>query len=302
MQQTKVVGTALVIFLILTVGRGLDGQESEPPFSKPINIVVILDTSDRVSKERNPNQLEKDIVIVKGIANLFAELLLDELRYQERHTWLRHCLAFVVPEQPETTPIPQDVIGKLKIWPTNKDRESASARRVKEMRDELLAAIDGLYQLVEKGERFTGSDIWKWFRASGAEYLKPNTRNYIICISDGYLDFNRSIQRGRPKIGNKTSYIPYPQVVKFRNDPNWESKLSSEGHGLLEIEKDFSPYDVKFLMVEIKLRHMLDLPILKKYWQTWLRSMGITDSEFAESQPDPQIVQEKIMALISQKQ
>ena len=302
MEKTKVFRTAIAIFFILIVGKGSDGKESDPPPSKLVNIVVILDTSDRVSKEKNPNQLKKDIVIAKGIVKLFADRLLDELKHQERDTWLRHYLAFVVPEQPEITPIPQGIIGKLKIWPTNKDRDHASARRVKEMRDELLQAIDELYQLVEKQKKFTGSDIWRWFRASGSEYLKPNAQNYIICLSDGYLDFNKSIQDKRPKIGNRTSYIPYTQVVKFRKNPNWEQKFDSEGHGLLEIEKDFSSYDVKFLMVEIRLRYMLDLPLLEKYWRTWLESMGINDSEFMEWQLDPQIVKEKITAFIVQNQ
>ncbi len=302
MEKIKVFGTIIGVFLILIVGKGLDGQESKLPPPKPINIVVILDTSDRVSKERNPDQLEKDIVIAKGIVKLFADCLLDELKHQERDTWLRHFLAFVVPEQPYTTPIPQSIIGKLKIWPTDKDREIASARRVREMRDELLETISELYQLVEKQRKFTGSDIWKWIRASGEAYLKKDMQNYIICLSDGYLDFNKGIQDKRPKIGNKTSYIPYTQVVEFRTDLNWEPKFDSEGHGLLEIEKDFRSYDVKFLMVEIKLRHMLDLPILEKYWRTWLEPMGINNSEFMESQPDPQIVKEKITAFISQNQ
>ena len=302
MKKTKVFGATIAVFFVLIVGKGSDGQESKPPPSKPINIVVILDTSDRVSKEKNPDQLEKDIVIAKGIVKLFADRLLDELKYQERDTWLRHFLAFVVPEQPYTTPIPQGIIGKLKIWPTDKDREIASARRVREMRDELLETISELYQLVEKQRKFTGSDIWKWMRASGEAYLKKDMQNYIICLSDGYLDFNKGIQDKRPKIGNKTSYIPYTQVVEFRTDLNLEPKFDSEGHGLLEIGKDFRAYDVKFLMVEIKLRHMLDLPILEKYWRTWLESMGINDSEFMEWQPDPQIVKEKITAFISQNQ
>ena len=302
MKKTKVFGTIIAAFLILMVGQGSTGQESAPSSPTPINIVVILDTSDRIAKAKNPDQLQKDIAIVKGIANLFVDLLLDELKNQERNTWLRHSLAFVVPEQPGTPPIPQGIIGKLKIWPTDKDRTSASARKVKEMRAALLATIDELYQVLKKQQQFTGSDIWQWFRASGLEYLKPNTQNYIICVSDGYLDFNKSIQRGRPKINNKTSYIPYTQVIKHRKDPNWEQQFDSAGHGLLGIGKDFSAYDVKFLMVEIKLRDLLDLPLLKKYWRTWLESMGINDSEFVESQPDPQIVKEKIKTFVSQHQ
>ena len=302
MEKTRVFGTALVIVLILIVGKGLDGQESEPPLSPAINIVVILDTSDRISKAENPGQLEKDIVITKGIVNLFTEILLYELRTQARDIWLRHSLAFVVPCQQDAAPIPQNIIGNLKIYPTDEDRLRASAHRVKEMRDELLETIDKLYLLLEEETNFTGSDIWNWFSASGDLYLNKDMQNYIICISDGYLDFNRSIQDRRDMIGNKTSYIPYKQIVTFREDLNWEQNFASEGHGLLEIGEDFSSYHVRFLMVEIKPRHMQvrDLPILEKYWRTWLESMGINDSDFVRAQSDPQIVKTKITKFVSQ--
>ena len=288
MEKIKVFGTIIAIFLILIVGKGSDGQESKPPPSKPINIVVILDTSDRVSKEKNPDQLEKDIVIAEGIVDFFEkELVLPEL-----YIGYPHRLAFVVPEQIGTDPIPLAI---------TKDT-GGGAPKFSQKKKELLKEIRDLYSSVEQQGKFTGSDIWDWFRRSAEAYLQQDAFNYIICISDGYLDFNKSIQRIRPKRGNKTSYIPYPQVVKFRDDPNREQIFDSEGHGLLGIEKDFSTYDVKFLMVEIKLRHMLDLPILEKYWRTWLESMGIKDSEFVEWQPDPQIVKEKITAFVSQNQ
>lgn len=305
MEKAKIFGTAIAICLILMVGRETRGQESETPPSKPINVVVILDTSDRVAKEKNPNQLKKDYAIAKGIVNLFVELLLDELKSQKRDTWFRHYLAFVVPEQPNITPIPQAIIEKLKIWPTDEDRRKITAKIIKTKKKELLETIDQLYQLVGNQEEFTGSDIWKWFRVSGKEYLQRNMQNYIICVSDGYLDFNRNIQATRPKVENKTSYIPYTQVTELRDHPNWKQEFESEGHGLLMNfgeDFDFSDYDVKFLMVEIKLRHMLDRPILEKYWQTWLESMGINDSEFVESQADPQIVKQKITPFISQNQ
>lgn len=52
-------------------------------------------------------------------------------------------------------------------------------------------------------------------------------------------------------------------------------------------------------MVEITHRHMLDLEIMTEYWQTWLKSMDITDSQFLPTQDDPQIVIEKIKEFIS---
>lgn len=148
--------------------------------------------------------------------------------------------------------------------------------------------------------KFTGSDIWDWFRKSAEARLQKGALNYIICISDGYLDFDADIQKNRPKRGNKTTFM---QVAKFRNDSNWEKKFDSEGHGLLVTEDftNFRDYNVKLLMIEIKLRpnYMLDRPIIEKYWRTWLDSMGITHSEFWESQDDTSIVIEKIKEFIS---
>ena len=220
-------------------------------------------------------------MIAEGIIDFFEKkLVLPEL-----YIGYPHRLAFVVPEQIGTAPIPLTI---------TKDT-GGGAPKFRQKKRELLKEIRDLYSSVEQQGKFTGSDIWDWFRRSAEVYLQQDAFNYIICVSDGYLDFNVDIPRA------KGTYIPYRDVVKFRKDPtNWERIFDSEGHGLLGIEKDFSSYDVKFLMVEIKLRHMLDLPILEKYWRTWLESMGIKDSEFVESQPDPQIVHEKITAFISQ--
>ena len=293
--KQKIFRVISAIFFVLIMGKESEGQESKSPSAKPVNIVVILDTSDRVSKEKNPDQADTDVEIAKNLVQSYYEGARRKMFSTQNR------LAFVVPDQPKIPPISREIIKKLKIWPTKEDRR-VGEKAFTPMKAELLVAIDQLYQLLETQQEFTGSDIWGWFRASGAAYLKKDMQNYIICLSDGYLDFNRSIQDRRPKRGNKTSYIPYTQVVRFRNDPSWEQKFDSEGHGMLEIKKDFSSYNVKFLMVEIKLRHMLDLPILEKYWQTWLGSMGINSSEFVESQPDSQIVQEKITAFISQNQ
>ena len=118
-------------------------------------------------------------------------------------------------------------------------------------------------------------------------------------MSDGYLDFNADIQAKRSKRGNKANYIPYRQVAKFRDTSNWKQKFHNEEHGLLAIGKNFSDYDVKFLMVEITCRDMFDLEIIEEYWRTWLESMGIADAEFLPAQDDPRIVKERIEKFIS---
>ena len=287
----------LFIVFILFLAVGCTGEKSDAknvsahtPPKQPVNIVVIIDTSDRVSNARNPHQIEKDIKITENIVNIFEETFVRPNLY----IGSRDTLAFVVPEQPEVPPIPQKISEHLKIWRTSRQR-AAGAPEFKKMKANLLGAIHGLYQHVGEQHQFTGSDIWRWFRDSAAVYLKPDARNYIICLSDGYLDFNHNIQIRRPK----RTYISYRQVATFRDTPNWKQKFHTEEHSLLGIGKDFSDYTAKFLMVEITHRHMLDPEIIKEYWQTWLKSMGITDSQFLSTQDDPQIVIEKIKEFIS---
>lgn len=289
----------IVSILVLAVGCTSEKSDAndistQPSPKKPVNIIVIVDTSDRVSKARNPRQIEKDIKITENIVNVFEEKFVRLNLY----IGSKDRLALTIPEQPNIPPIQQQTLENLKIWPTPKQR-AGGAPEFKKMKTSLLGAISELYEYVNKQNQFTGSDIWKWFRDSATVYLKPDAHNYIICLSDGYLDFNNDIQKNRPKVGNKTSYIPYSQVKKFRDIPNWKQKFHTEGHGLLEIKQDFSNHNVKFLMVEITHRHMLDLEIVKEYWQTWLKSMGIADSQFLPTQDDPQIVIERIKEFIS---
>ena len=285
----------IVSILVLAVGctsEKSDAKDSsaQPSPKKPVNIIVIVDTSDRVSKARNPRQIEKDIEITENIVNVFEEKFVRPNLY----IGSKDTLAFVVPEQPGAPPISQEILGHLKIWRTSMQRAGGSPEFQK-MKANLLDAIRELYQHVNEQNQFTGSDIWSWFRDSAEVYLKPDARNYIICLSDGYLDFNHNIQVRRPQ----RTYISYRQVATFRDTPNWKQRFHTEEHSLLEIGKDFSDYTAKFLMVEITHRHMLDLEIVKEYWRTWLKSMGITDSQFLPAQDDPQIVIEKIKEFIS---
>ena len=204
-KKIKVLATLFAIALsVLTIGctnNKLDAKDisSEKSLTKPVNIIVIVDTSDRVSKARNPRQIQKDIKIIESIVNIFEEKFVRVNLY----IGSRDRLALAIPEQPNVHPIQQQTLENLKIWLTPKQR-AGGAPEFKKMKTKFLAVIGQLYQSIGKQIEFTGSDIWKWFRESAEVYLKSDTRNYIICLSDGYLDFNNDIQNGRSKVGNKT--------------------------------------------------------------------------------------------------
>ena len=121
MKNTKIYATIIAAFLILIVGNNSDGQESKPPPSKLVNIVVILDTSDRVAKGKHPNQVDKDIEITKGLVDFYYE------RARRKMFSTQNRLAFVVPNQPE---IPSNVARDYKKS-ENLAHEASSTNRGK---------------------------------------------------------------------------------------------------------------------------------------------------------------------------
>ena len=96
------------------------------------------------------------------------------------------------------------------------------------------------------------------------------------------------------------------RVGALRREPNVIDEIKNGEETLLPVG-DFSRLDVKFLMLEIRLRrnensgqrHLQDLNIIKAYWQTWLKAMNIEDTEFIE-QPDLSILDNRIGNFIKQ--
>ena len=255
-----------VFFSLLNVNKS-NGQETNSPSSKPINIVVILDTSDRVSREKHPDQVKGDIKIVEEIVTQFEKIVKEHLSDSELIEY-PHRLTLVVPEQPTVPSIPNEVMDNFTIKDSGKRR---SWPEFMEQKKALLPAIPQLYDHVQKHKQ-TGSDIWEWCKYEAEDCFSGDHQNLIICFSDGYLMFDDNIEAERP---DRT----YMRVSKLRNDQNWKQKISGDA-GLLLIGKDFSHYNVKFLMVEVKPQYPKDFEIIKAYWETWLDSMGIKDTDF----------------------
>ena len=292
MQKIQIFVILGTVFFIFQTACQPEKKKSKPPLPKAINIVVILDTSDRISKEKHPDQTQKDIEIVKGIVDQFERLVLDHLA-ESTVIEYPHRLTFIVPDQPKMPQVPLKIMERLTIEDSG---QRNSYPEFEKQRDQLLIAIGELYKFVEERKQ-TGSDIWDWFRARADYYLRGDQENYIICLSDGYLNFDPDIEAKRPK-------RTFMQVGKLRNVLNWKEEIESEG--LLAIGRDFSRYNVKFLMVEIALRrdkktdviYTQDFDIIREYWATWLASMGIADSEFIE-QINPRILKKEIELFLS---
>lgn len=306
MKQVKILVYIYAIFFSLLNINTSDGQGLNA-----LNIVVILDTSDRVAENTHPGQMERDIAIIGEIINQFATVANEHIDNSDGLEYDDY-LTVVVPGQPtvavpgqppDPPPIPLKITSRLTIEdPKDANNPFTSLADIRtDLEDQKQALLDELPKVYAHVQQYrqTGSDIWEWFVDEAQDYFSKDAHNLIICISDGYLDFDRSIREKRDK-------GTYMEVEKFRGDPDWEKKIRNS-EGLSSGGKDFSPYNVKFLMTEIDLRHekgsgapyQEDFGIIKVYWETWLNAMGIKETDFIKQGRPLQTLRRKIQSFIS---
>ena len=164
------------------------GQTQKSPSSDNVNIVVILDISDRIDpsneKHARKDQAQRDIKIVEHIIARFEDefvmkhlekLVLDLGPYLHR-------LTVAIPQQPKAPPIPSSITDHLTI----KDSAHGGERTEFEKRKNLMIqAINALYQ--RKDNPFTGADIWSWFKNHARYALKKDGFHKLYHLSFGWL-------------------------------------------------------------------------------------------------------------------
>lgn len=292
MRNSKTITTVFYLTFLIFSNIGVSAE------AQPINIVIILDTSDRISDEKRPGQIERDKEIIEEIVTEFEKvtkrhiLASEQLQYHDR-------LTIAIPNQPSVPPVPRQIMKDLAI--ADKDRDSHRSLAgintdVENRKQVFLKTLDTLYEFVRQ-HRHTGSDIWEWFKYEAESYFSESHQNIVVCISDGYLNFDNRIEDMR---------IPrtYMRVKELRDDPHWKQKIQG-GEGLLTIGQDFSRYNIDFLMSEIHLQtdennvpYQKDFQIITFYWEAWLKAMKIKSTNFGKiGHP----VGQKIRNLIEQR-
>ena len=282
----RITATIVMYVLLLIILNVCHSDNKEVP---PVNIIVIIDTSDRICKKKHPDQREKDIYILKEIVDRFYHLV--DINDVKKGTFKLHKLTIVVPEQPKVSAPPNAVMEKLTVT-TPKNRNEYE--KFLNEKNGLKSAISELYDHVQKHPQ-TGSDIWDWFRSKAKPAFSKNHQNLIICLSDGYLNFDIDIEANRPK-------GTYMSVGTLRDDSDAINKIIHKNEGLRPV-KNFSDFNIKLLMFEIRLReedgvrYFQDFNIIQAYWKTWLSDMGIKDTIFFE-QLDPRSIKNMIQNFI----
>lgn len=281
----------LCAFLLILAFGCSDSSNSETNEKEyPSNIIILLDLSDRISLQKHHDakeQIYDDIhdcrVIINTVYNKW-----DERRYKDPQLKLQ----FFVVDQPGFAINSDDKKRLLSFY--DKSDEIRNSGDFEDIEDIVIDTVYKSYidTLCGSEERFPGADIWAWFRNKSKDALLKDHRNYIICITDGLLQFDNV--DGRPE----GSYMKNIDEL-VENSTSWQEKIKKNPYKLIAPDGiDFKSYtyNVQFLLIGIKYETQANTIIKEKIiqmiWKNWLNSMGIDNPQFLHSRVQESAIRE----------
>lgn len=218
--------------------------------TKPLNISIYLDLSDRLERQMTPSQKDRDIEIV----NYMTEILKKHAVAQKILPSKDRIKVFFYPT-PNDSKI--DLLSKDLEMDLSKAQPAEKKQLLLEFQNRFATSLSKIYDATLRGKNWIGSDIWGFFKKQIDTYcIREDARNIIVILTDGYLFYAPN----KLKNGDNYSYI-LPQTL---SNPN--SGLIVSRQGLENIEVLFleiNPYDPK---QQDKIETIL---------QNWLKGMGV---------------------------
>lgn len=268
--KKKILGILLlVIFVAVSCGRNGEGHEGDEEVnqtaSEPLslNISIFLDLSDRLVRDMTPPQMYRDTAIVNYLVDYFKQETWGPSILKSRNKLKVFC--YPHPQDSQIAVLMQGLSVDISEKTGVKKRESLEA-----MKTQFQQNLGKIYNETLEAKRWVGCDLWDFFSSKKVDDLcvRPNSRNVIIILTDGYLNFNgHNFQEG-----NSYSYIsekdgPKGPLIDRRN-----GELKDKGLEILLLE-----------MNPIKIAHR---DKMKETLENWFKSMGIEKVVISETDAD----------------
>jgi hypothetical protein len=249
-----------------------DTITSKNPASENYNISILLDLSDRISTEKNPNPTmeyyQRDIGYIKSVSEAFTQHLKSK-RIRQIDDKMQ--LFFnPEPKDPDINSISQ----KLKI---SIDKNNASKGLLNSINTEYTSQTSKIYESAIKDNNFVGSDIWSFFDTKVKDQCIENDyRNILVILTDGYMFYDNTIMKEE----NRTSYITAEWIRKNGlNTKDWEKKIQDQDFGFIKTGNDLADLEVLVLGINPNRNNPYEEKVIKAYWTKWFTEMKIKHFE-----------------------
>ncbi|MFH7011471.1 hypothetical protein ACHRV5_06325 [Flavobacterium sp. FlaQc-52] len=232
------------------------------------NISILLDLSDRISLQKNPNPTmeyyQRDLGYIKWVSEAFTQHLKSKRIRQIKD---KMQLFFnPEPQDPEINSISQ----KLKI---TIDKNNASKELLNSINSNYALQTSKIYNSAIKDNNFIGSDIWSFFDSKVKDQCIENgDRNILVILTDGYMYYEST----KMKEGNRTSFIT-PELIKKNslNTKDWEEKVQNGDFGFIKANDDLLNLEVLVLGINPSRANPYEEKVIKAYWTKWFTEMKV---------------------------
>lgn len=263
-------GSALALALTACSG-GVVEETNQDAGLEPLNVVVVLDLSNRLVK--TPGQADKDRAIIQSVLNIFGER-------QKRQAYItsNDILRLVVAPQPD---VPTSTNDSLRIDMETKrgkigNKTLIGLPKFKAERERFERALAELYREA-LANPFTGADLYTFFCTElPRNFADPGRKTKVLVLTDGYLEFDRPYLSRRPDC----SYMR--ELDKMRADKEkWKARFDRKKLALCPCSGARFP-DTEVLFLEtaplFKGTSVYEFPMIEHYWKTWFDSMALPAS------------------------
>ena len=242
------------------------------PVTENYNISILLDLSDRISLEKNPNPTmqyyQRDLGYIKSISEAFTQhLKTKRIRQIDDKMQL-----FFNPEplDPKINLISENL--KIAI-----DKNNVSKGFLNSINENYASKTSKIYNSAIKDDNYIGSDIWNFFDTKVKDQcVEDKYRNILIVLTDGYMFHENTIVTE----GKRTSYIT-PELIRKNglNTQNWKKKFDEQDFGFIKIEGNLSNLEVLVLGINPDKKNPYEEKVIKAYWTKWFAEMNIKHFE-----------------------
>lgn len=248
-------------------GKGVSAPISNTSNLKNLNVSVLIDLSDRIDPEKNPNPtmeyFQRDIEYIKSIDKGF----LDHIKGKRVIQLNDQMQVFFNPEPSD--PKMNDLTKELKIsFDKNTTKDNI------DLVDKKYSALPSqIYESAIKDKQYVGSDIWEFFKNKVQDYcIKDDHRNILFILTDGYI-FHKDSKFSEEK---KTSYLT-PELVRSLklNTSNFKTKIQDKELGFIKANDDLDNLEVIVLGINPAKGNPFEGDVIKEYWENWFKEMKI---------------------------
>ncbi|WPO82851.1 hypothetical protein SD427_00485 [Chryseobacterium sp. JJR-5R] len=264
--------------------------------SNNINVSILIDLSDRIDPDKNPNPampyFQRDMEYIKAIQKGF----IDHLKSKKIITYDDQMQVFFNPEpsDPKINQFTKD----LKVSfdkNTSKDYFASVEKKYAEI-------PSYIYQSAIKDKNYIGSDIWEFFKNKVKDYcIKNDRRNILFILTDGYMYHTDSKFEEKNDNSYKTSYLT-GKLIKANNltTSNFKTDIEKNGYGFVKANDHLNNLEVIVLGIHPEKGNPFEEAVIKEYWGNWFREMKIKNYQI-KSADLPSNIEPIILKAISNK-